>query len=135
MRFREEPSLTALVLIGVGGFAALLTWLCVAWFGNQPALTAFVAVVLVELFLASFGVIAMLLAERMTVSLLQAEKRPPKPIRQRPKQEPLWIRLPDPPPGSSAETLSVSEAEKPETIAFPSVDDPSSLHRRSDRAA
>lgn len=114
-------SLAGMGLLAAGLFAALLTWLCVGWFGNQPLLTALVAVVLVEVFLASFGVIALLLTERMTISLLKSERRPPAASRPRqPKREPIWYRLPEP---VVPEQRPAAADEPPATIAFPTLAD------------
>jgi hypothetical protein len=117
-------SLAGMGLLAVGLFAALLTWLCVGWFGNQPLLTALVAVVLVELCLASFALIALLLTERMTMTLLKAERRQPTAARpRRPQQEPIWFRLPEP---VVPDQQSTAPHETPATIAFPTLaDEPS----------
>jgi hypothetical protein len=122
MLFEGRVSLAGMGLLAVGLFAALLTWLCVGWFGNQPLLTALIAVVLVEVFLASFVLIALLLTERMTMTLLKAERRPaaaPRP--RKPQREPIWFRLPDPVPG--VEPHPVPKHTSPATIAFPTLPD------------
>jgi hypothetical protein len=128
-------SLAGMGLLGVGLFAALLTWLCVGWFGNQPLLTALVAVVLVELCLASFVLIALLLTERMTITLLKSERRQPSvPRPRRPQREPIWFRLPEPVvPGQRSTTPD----DAPATIAFPTGADapPSGSSRWRGRAA
>lgn len=119
MLFEERISLAGMGLLAAGLFAALLTWLCVGWFGNQPLLTALVAVVLVEVCLASFAVIALLLTERMTITLLKSERRPQAPSRPRqPRREPIWYRLPEP---VVPEQRPATSDEPPATIAFPTL--------------
>lgn len=124
-----------LMVPAIALLAGLFTWLCVGWFGNQPLLTALIAVVLVEVFLASFGVIAMLLTERVTVSLLKAEQRPPAPPKTKRRSEPVWFRLPDPVPGAVA--TEESDESLPATIVFPTLTDPAANQTRPlrDRAA
>jgi hypothetical protein len=119
MQFKDGYPLTGLAVSVIAGSAALLTWLCVDWLAGQPPLTAVIAVVLVELFLASFGVIAIVLAERMTLELLNAERRPARPAPGRSRPEPIWVRLPDRVPGA-AEPIE-KESEQPRTIAFPTL--------------
>lgn len=127
-------ALTGSGLIAACLFAALLTWLCVGWLANQPPLTAMVAVLLVEVFLACFGVIAMLLTERMTVSMLKWEKRQPPLPRERPqvRTEPIWYRLPESVTGQ-AEPLSADpdhdRESEPHTIAFPTPDEQTASRR------
>lgn len=53
--------------------AACLTWLCVGWFGGQGPVTAAAAVVLVELFLACFAMIAVLLTARLSDAYMVRE--------------------------------------------------------------
>lgn len=95
MRTEESWMLSATAFAAVAGCAGLLTWLCVGWFGNQPLLTAMIAVVLVELFLACVGIIAILLTERMTVTMLELERRPATPSTHRPQPSPVWLRIAD----------------------------------------
>lgn len=132
----ENRSLAGVAIVAVALCAGLLTWLCVGWFGNQSLLTAMVAVVLVEVFLASFGVIAMLLTERVTVTMLQSERRPAPLPKVRPRREPVWVRLPDPVAGSassagnSAVPQPVTDESEPHVIAFPTPGDDRPADRR-----
>jgi hypothetical protein len=77
----------ALVAIATG----LVTWLCIGWFGAHGPLTAAVGVMLVELFLACLGVMAVLLASRLSEAYLLDEARfPEQPARSRE----LWLWRP-----------------------------------------
>lgn len=127
MLSEERFSLAGMGLLAVGLFAALLTWLCVGWFGNQPLLTALIAVVLVEVCLASFALIAMLLTERMTMTLLKSERRAPAVAPPRHRHEPVWIRLHEPvaPPVERRSAASSG----PATIAFPAPTYPAPKQR------
>ncbi len=116
----DGSALTGYAFVGIAGFAGMMTWLCVGWFGNHTLLTALMAVVLVELFLASFGIIAMLLTERMTVKLLEAEKCPARQRHPQPKRDPVWLRLHEPAPGTPSSTPQPVEQT---TLAFPTVDE------------
>ena len=127
MRTDDIRVLSGPTIMMIAGLAGLLTWLCTNFFGDQSLLTAIIAVVLVELLLASFGVIAILLTERVTVELLNAENRKSAPPKPRLQPTPLWLRVPDPHP----QDLSVADSQyEPETstIAFPDPVD----HSRSD---
>jgi hypothetical protein len=122
MLSEERFSLAGMGMLAVGLFAALLTWLCVGWFGSQPLLTALVAVVLVEVFLACFALIALLLTERMTMTLLKSERRQPAAPRSRRQPDTIWFRLPEPvvPP---AQQPTPQKPSPPATIAFPTRTD------------
>ncbi|MGD9855272.1 MAG: hypothetical protein AB7U20_10015 [Planctomycetaceae bacterium] len=82
-------SVRAAAIVAVG--SACLTWLCVGSFGSQGPLTAAIAVILVELFLASFGVIAVLMAARISDTYLQIESRRPEQPR---RSRRLWLWRP-----------------------------------------
>lgn len=71
--------------------SACLTWLCVGTFGAQGPLTAAVAVVLVELFLACFGMVGVLLATRISDTYLKLEARWPEQPR---RARRLWLWRP-----------------------------------------
>ena len=131
-RPRELTGSTVLVVVGLAGF---LTWLCVGWFGDQPPLTAFVAVLLVQLLLAGTGVIAVLLTERLTITLLDAEKRTPVSPKRRSNPAPLWRRLPESTTvtGNAPERRDLAEAD---LLTFrPVADDASVPAEPLDRAA
>jgi hypothetical protein len=119
MLAEDRDSLTALAFAAIAFVVGALTWLCVGWFGDQPVLIALVAVLLAEVCLAGIGVIFMLLAERMTVSLMAAEKRPAPPSQIRPKPEPIWFRLPEPVPGTTSVLSHEAPPHERQIIAFP----------------
>lgn len=120
MLSEDSYTLTGIAFAAVAIIAGLLTWLCVGWLGNQPLLTAMMAVVLVELFLACIGVIAILLAERMTVKMLDAEQHPAPAAAPQKKRNPVWLRI-TPPPYVMPETPSHDGNDGATTIPFPAA--------------
>jgi len=91
MESQEHRSLSGLALLVIAVASGCLTWLCVRWFGAQAPLTAAIAIILVELFIASFAMIAVLLVERLSASYLHYEEtyleRPAAPRR-------MWLWRP-----------------------------------------
>lgn len=74
MDSHEPRSFSGLAFVLIAISSGALTWLCVRWFGAQDPLTAAIAVILVELFLACFAMIAALIVERVSATYLGYEK-------------------------------------------------------------
>ncbi|MCA9078398.1 MAG: hypothetical protein KDA93_25450 [Planctomycetaceae bacterium] len=74
MDSHESRSFSGLAFIVIAVACGGLTWLCVRWFGAQDPLTAAIAVILVELFIACFAMIGVLIAERISATYLSYEK-------------------------------------------------------------
>lgn len=74
MESQESRSYSGLAFAVIAVASGCLTWLCVRWFGAQDPLTAAIAVILVELFISCFAMIAVLIAERVSATYLGYEK-------------------------------------------------------------
>ena len=74
MESNESRSFSGLAFLVISIASGCLTWLCVRWFGAQDPLTAAIAVILVELFIACFAMIAVLITERVSATYLAYEK-------------------------------------------------------------
>lgn len=95
MDSQESRSFSGLAFVVIAVASGALTWLCVRWFGAQDPLTAAIAVILVELFIACFAMIGVLIAERVSATYLGYEKAVlDKPIE--PRRLWLWRPLWEP---------------------------------------
>ncbi len=132
MQSQEPRSLSGLAFVVIAVASGCLTWLCVRWFGAQDPLTAAIAVILVELFIACFAMIVVLIAERMSAAYLGYEKTYlEKPVA--PRRLWLWRPLWEPRVRYASSSLSTANTLAPggwrrdlthdmpstDTIAFP----------------
>ncbi|MCA9026894.1 MAG: hypothetical protein KDA86_16935 [Planctomycetaceae bacterium] len=78
MESQEHRSLSGIALVVIAVASGCLTWLCVRWFGAQNPLTAAIAVILVELFIACFAMIGLLITERISSAYLTYEETHPE---------------------------------------------------------